>query len=300
MSTAKKHSGVIVPMISPFCEDGSLDAAAAERVTEHLASNGMGVFVLGTTGEASSMDQAARSRLVEIAVKVTAGRTPVYAGIGDNCTADSIEAARQYLDMGADAVVAHLPSYYLLDEEEMHAYFAHVAKAVGRDVIIYNMPQTTRMSIPVEVIQRLSEVEGIIGMKDSENSPGRVEAVARALCGRGDFSVFMGVAVLSTQALKLGFDGLVPSSGNIAPDLWRTLYEASLAGRWEEAEALQQRLNSIAQVFQKNRSLAQSLGALKTCVASLGLCSPHVLPPLRDTDAESREVIRQALPPLLA
>lgn len=299
MSTHSKHRGVIVPMVTPVLADGSVDVAGTERLVNHLASAGMGIFVLGTTGEATSLAPAQRRQVLEIALRAAAGRTLVYAGIGSNCAEESIAWARDYLALGAHAVVAHLPGYYLLDGEEMYSYIKYIADAIGRSLVIYNMPQTTRMSIPVEVLVRLAEHPAIIGVKDSENSPGRLEQTAAALCGREDFSVFMGVAVLSSKALRAGFDGLVPSSGNIEPRLWASLMAAADAGRWEEVEALQKRADAIAQVFQRGRSLAQSLGALKCCLDSLGLCSPAVLPPLRPTEDAVRASIAGELAPLL-
>ncbi len=300
MSTPSKHRGVIVPMVTPFTAAGELDVAAAERLTEHLASNGLGVFVLGTTGEASSMHQEQRHRLVELAVSVASGRSLVYAGIGDNCVSSSVAAAHEYLALGASGVVAHLPSYYLLGDAEMYSYFKYLADGIGRSLVIYNMPQTTRMSLSMEVLQRLAELPAITGLKDSENAPGRIEQTAALFCGRPDFSVFIGVALLSTQALRLGFDGLVPSSGNIVPALWNRLFKASQGGYWSEVEELQRHADAIAQVFQRGRTLGQSLGALKACLCTLGLCETHMLPPLQGPNDDERAAVAAALAPLLS
>jgi dihydrodipicolinate synthase/N-acetylneuraminate lyase len=290
-----KHRGVIVPMATPFTSTGALDEPAAERLVAHLATNDIGVFVLGTTGEGASIPHTARVRLIEIAVKTSAGRVPVYAGIGDNCVSESIECGRAWLKLGADAVVAHLPSYYLLSPAEMQSCIELLAREIKGAFVLYNIPQTTRMSIPLDVVQRLSEIPNIVGFKDSENVPGRLEKTAELFAKRPDFSIFMGASILSAQALRAGFDGLVPSSGNIAPALWRDLYNASLENRWEHAEELQRRLDSIARVFQRDRSLGQSLAALKVCLESLGLCGPAVLPPLLPLDESSCAAVRSEL-----
>jgi len=295
MAKPTKHRGVIVPMATPFTAIGALDEPAAERLVGHLARNDMGVFVLGTTGEAASIPPAARARLVEIAVKTAAGRVPVYAGICDNCLSTSTEAGRHWLRLGADAVVAPLSSYYLLSPSEMQACYELLAREIQGSLVLYNIPQTTRMSLPLDVVERLSEIPNIVGFKDSENVPGRLEKTAALFANRPDFSIFMGAAVLSAQALRHGFDGLVPSSGNIAPALWRDLYNAALAGNWEQAEALQRRADSVARVFQRDRTLGQSLAALKTCLESLGLCGPAVLPPLLPLDASSRADVHREL-----
>lgn len=289
-----KHRGAIIPMVTPFTQDLGLDVAACERMVDRLATHGLGVFVMGTTGESASIPVSMRNRIVEIARKVANDRVPVYAGIGDNCVLSSIESARQYLALGVDAVVAHLPAYYTLDASEMLDYFKLIASQVDGPLVPYNMPQATHMSIPVETVARLADLPNVVGFKDSENQPGRLEAIAK-LGGRPDFSIFMGVARHSIQALKHGYDGLVPSSGNLVPALWSEFLSLFAQGKLDEATELQIRLDQIATIFQKNCSLGQSLAALKSCMAAIGLCQNFVLPPLRSLPAEKTTWFRAML-----
>lgn len=267
-------------MVTPFTKELTIDEPAAERMVDRLASHGLGAFVLGTTGEAASIPNASRNRLVDVAVNAAAGRVPVYAGIGDNCVLNSIETASDYLDLGVDAVVAPLPAYYSLTETEMLEFYELLSKQISGDIVPYNIPQATHMSIPVEVVKRFSDWENIVGFKDSENAPGRLEQVAK-LGGRADFSIFMGVARLSLDAVKANYDGLVPSSGNIAPEIWAEFAKLTQELDWDAAGDVQSKLNNIAFIFQKNRTLGQSIAALKACVSNLGLCQPYVLPPLK-------------------
>jgi 4-hydroxy-tetrahydrodipicolinate synthase len=282
-------------MVTPVTADGDLDAPAADRLVARIAASGAGIFVLGTTGEAASVPRALRRRLVEIAVASASGRVPVFAGIGGNCATDSIAAAEEYLRAGVDAVVAHLPSCYLIEPAEMQAYFELLARRISGPLVLYNIPQTTRMSVPVEIVERLTAFPNVVAFKDSENVPGRLEQVADRLGGRPQFSIFMGTALLSVAALRRGFDGLVPGSGNIAPELWARLYAHARAGEWAAAEAFQAQLDALAQVSQRNRNLGQSLAALKAAMEARGLCGPYVLPPLRTLDPSARQAVRAAL-----
>lgn len=293
MTSPTKHRGIIVPMSTPFTSSGALDEPAAERMVARLAEHGLGVFVLGTTGEAPSIAPPQRDRLVEIAVKTAAGRVVVYGGIGSDCVSGAIEMARSYLRLGVDAVVSLLPAYYLLNAAEMHACLEQIARETPGPLLIYNMPQTTRMSLPLDVIDRLSALPNVVGLKDSEGTPGRLEAVAERFGGRPDFAIFMGVAKNATRAFRAGFNGAVPSSGNIAPAHWRDLYAHVLAGEWPQAEAVQARLDAIGEFVQRDRSLPQSLAALKAAIAAQGLCTPAVLPPLVALNAAECEAIRQ-------
>jgi dihydrodipicolinate synthase/N-acetylneuraminate lyase len=295
MKPSPRLRGVIVPVVTPVTSSGQLDEAAAERLVEHLASNGCGMLLLGTTGEVASLGASLRRRYVEIAVKVAAKRTPVFACVAHNCVADSIELGREHLRAGVDAAVGMLPNFFKLEAPAMQRYFEQLAVGIGGPLLIYNMPQTTGMSLPLDVIEKLSARENILGLKDSENTPGRLELTAQRLGGRDDFALFIGVAALSVAALRAGFVGCVPSSGNLYPDRWRALYDAAMAGDWSRAEQLQQQLDTMGAVFQRNRTLGQSLAALKAGLALRKLCGPAMIPPLAPLDEAEQNAVREEL-----
>lgn len=295
MNSSSPHRGVIVPMTTPITASGAVDEPAVERLADRLARHELSVFVLGTTGETSSIPAAQRDRLVAAVLRATAGRVPVYAGIGDNCVPDMIAAARQYLSLGVTAVVAHAPCYYPLTREELHHCFSLLHREIAGPLMLYNIPQTTGISLPLDLVEELSHLPHVVGFKDSENTPGRLEETAARFAGRSNFAILMGSAVLSVAALKAGFDGLVPSSGNLVPDLWQRLWRHACAGEWAEAEALQLRLDAIGAVLQRNRTLGGYLAALKAALAEQEVCSPDVLPPLRPLPPAERAAIRAAL-----
>lgn len=295
MKTSTKHRGVIVPLVTPVNAAGELDEAAATRLVDHLASNGCGMLVLGTTGEVASLPFALRRRYVEIAVKTAAKRTPVFACAASNCVSISIDSANDYLALGADAVVGILPNYFKLEPAEILAYFERLAAGIRSSLMIYNMPATTGMSIPLDVIETLSRLPNVTGLKDSEGTAGRREEVVKRFGGRPDFSLFMGIAAHSVPALRLGFDGLVPSSGNLYPERWHRLFQAADTGDWATAEPLQQQLDHIGAVFQRNRTLGQSLAALKSGLGLRGLCGPDMVPPLLPLSPADQEAVRAEL-----
>lgn len=296
MSGARAHRGVVVPMVSPATPSGDLDEAAAHRLIDWLVEGGVdGVFVLGTTGEAASLPMRARRQLARLAAERVAGRCLVYAGIGGNCLEESIAAGRECLAQGADAVVAHLPAYFPLAPAEMVQYYRMLADRLEGPLVIYNMPPTTHMSIPLDALEELSGHPNIVGLKDSENDLGRLKNVLAAFRSRSDFAVFIGPSVHAVETLAAGADGVVPSSGNLVPDLWRRLYGHARAERQAEAATLQQRLNAIAHVYQAARSLGQSMAGLKVALEAKGLCGPTVLPPLRTLEAAERARIRNEL-----
>ncbi len=289
------HDGVIVPLVTPATADGRLDESGAERLVAHVAGHGCGLLIAGTTGEVASLPDSVRRRFVEIAVRVAAGRVPVLACIAHNCFADSVALAREHLRAGADAVVGMLPNYFKLEPAEMQRYFEQLAAATPGPLYLYNIPATVGMSIPLEVFAALSARENIIGLKDSEATPGRKEALAERFAGRADFALFMGAAAHSAAALRIGFRGFVPSSGNLRPDLAARLYAAARAGDWAQAEQLQRDSDAVTAVYQKGRTLGQSLAALKAALHLQGVCGPEMFSPLAPLSPESRTGLRTDL-----
>jgi dihydrodipicolinate synthase/N-acetylneuraminate lyase len=289
------HHGVIVPMVTPITPDGDLDELAVRRIVDHVIAGGVhGVFVLGTTGENTSVPAAMRERLVAAAVEHIGERARVYAGVGSNCLADSVAAADTYARLGVGAVVAHLPAYYALNAEEQLAYFGALADRINLPLLLYDIPATTHMVIPVDVAERLSRHPNVVGIKDSGGDIAHLAALLERLGdARPDFAVLVGASALSAQGLALGADGIVPSQGNLVPALCRALVDRAVAGDRDEAGAHQRRLDALTQLFVAGRSLAQSLGALKAMMGALGLCGPDVLPPLRPLPLEERETLQR-------
>ena len=291
----KKYRGVVVPMVTPFTKDGGIDLAAAERIVEHIVASGASLFALGTTGEGNSISFSAKAQLIETVVKKNAARTETYAGISDNCLATSVEMAKQFFDLGVDVVVAHVPSYYPLTSDDILSYYEDLAGGVPGPLMLYNIPITTGVSIPLEVIDQLSRLPTIIGLKDSARDGDRLKQAVDTWKDREDFSYLVGCTSLSTAALARGADGIVTSVGNIAPGLFCKLYNAVLDGNLDEAERCQRCANDIGDVFQKDRILSQALPTLKAIMHVLGFCEPKVLPPLRELTAEQIQTLREAV-----
>jgi 4-hydroxy-tetrahydrodipicolinate synthase len=223
------------------------------------------------------------------------GRALVYAGLNDNCLADTVEAANEYFQAGIDAVVALSPSYFPLQPPELLGYFQELLERLQGPVVLYNIPSTTHLSIPIRVLEQLVGHPRLAGVKDSENNAARLEELLRTLGGRTDFSIFIGVGALMARMLLLGADGIVPSVGNLVPDLCHELFVSAGAGVQSKVEQLEKRMMEAAMLYQRGRTLGQSLAALKAAMSLKGLCGPAVLSPLRTLDEEERESIRQEM-----
>jgi len=289
----KYIKGVIVPMITPFNEDLSLDFASVRRLLDTFIEAEVSVFILGTTGESVSISEKQKLLLVKTVCEYLNGEIKIYAGISGNCLSESIDQAKSFVKAGVNAVVAHLPFYYPLESDQMVRYFKQLADNITSPLILYNIPATTMQSIPVSVVDQLSHHPNIVGIKDSENEIERINESLKLWKNRSDFVHLMGCAVHSTYSLQEGSAGLVPSTANLIPKLYQDLYETATAGDIPKALDIQDRTNRISEIYQKGRNLCQSIPALKTMMSAYGLCQSYVLPPMLSLDAQQQKLIME-------
>lgn len=290
-----KYRGVVVPMVTPVTETQALDVAAVERIIEFFAEAGVAPLLMGTTGEGNSVSAADGRLFVETAVKAAKGRILIYAGLTGTCFAEQLAQAEAYTKAGADVIVATLPSYYALTEEQMYGYYKSLADNIAGPLMLYNILATTHMSIPVEVIKRLADHPNIVGLKDSERDLDRMKQCVELSKEREDFAYFCGWAAQSAYSLSIGGDGIVPSTGNYVPEMFAELYNAAVNGDMATAERLQDETNEIAKIYQAGRTLGQSLTALKVMMQTKGLCEPWMLMPLTRLSADEEQAIVEKL-----
>jgi 4-hydroxy-tetrahydrodipicolinate synthase len=290
MKNRSKFKGVVVPMVTPVSAAGGLDEAALDRLVDSLLAGSVdGIFVMGTTGEGAAIPRAYRLAVVEKTIARVGGRTRVFAGIGD-AHPQEIVAGNDYLRAGVDAVVSRPPVEMAV--EKILPWYRHLLEGINGPLLIYNMPLTTKVSIPLDVVEQLLGHPRFAGIKDSENNPERLQELLRRFGGRNDFSIFVGVGALMEKGLKLGADGIVPSVGNLVPDVCHQLCAAAERGDWAAAEIHFNRMNAVAALYQKGRTLNESLSVLKAAMCCRGLCSPYVLPPLHPVKESSLEKLR--------
>lgn len=272
-------------MVTPLRADLSIDLDAVTVLVNHLIDGGCHPFVLGTTGESSSISFENKVELVKKTVEVAKGKAMIYAGISGNCFQESLDQAQVYTDLGVDVLVAHVPYYYPLGQNHILNYFNELASAVTLPLIIYNMPMTTNMSIDLETAEALSKHPNIVGYKESERGEERMEKAIGFWKDRTDFSYLLGWAVKSYEGMLLGADGLVPSTGNLTPKLYSTIYESVLEGNNEAAQKAQEKSDVISKVYQENQVVTNAIPILKTMLAHYNLCTNEVLLPMIKVDA---------------
>jgi dihydrodipicolinate synthase/N-acetylneuraminate lyase len=280
----KKYTGIIVPAITPLTEKLQLDEIAVEKIFTSFYKNSIAPFILGTTGEAASLPVQVKKDYILTAEKNKKMGSLVYAGISSNVLAESIEFAAYCSLHSVDVVVATLPSYYPLTQKQMLQYFKSLADNITLPLFIYNIPATTHMSIPLQVIDELSSHKNIVGIKDSERSEERIQQSLQLWKDRTDFHYILGWAAKSADALLQGADGLVPSTGNLYPEIYAEMLTAFQQGDKEKLYTKQNLSDEYGALYQSNRTLGESLLELKILMSKKGLCEAVVMPPLQAMD----------------
>jgi len=294
MDKKKKYRGIVIPAVTPLTADYKLDHEAVEKIFSKFNEHDVMPFISGTTGEASSLSASVKNDYIRLASKLKKNGTILYAGVSSNCLDDSVELAKRCFDCGVDVAVAALPSYYILSEDNMKKYYEQLAERVSGPLIIYNIPATTHMSIPLKLIEELSYHEKIVGSKDSERSEERLKLSITLWSKRDDFSHFVGWAAKSADALLNGC-GLIPSTGNLHPGLYKEMLEAADSGNTVKIFQLQKISDILGNLYQKGRLLGDSLWALKVLMKEAGLCDTYVMPPLQLHSAEEENRLRNDL-----
>ncbi len=293
MRRKKRFSGVIVPAVTPLTGAFQIDEAGVEKMFDQFYAYNISPFILGTTGESASLSNVIKEQYVKAAAKNKRAGSILYAGISSNIIGESVEFAKYCADNGVDAVATTLPSYYALTEKQMKQYFEALADEVPLPLIIYNIPATTHMSIPLPMIEELSYHPNIIATKDSERSEERLAQSLALWKDREDFGHFLGWAAKSAEALIGGSDGLIPSTGNLMPEIYGEMQTAVDTVDHAKAYEMQKLSDVYGNLYQGGKTLGESLWALKVLMQHKGLCEDVVMPPLQPlSEAEKQKLIQ--------
>jgi len=232
--------GSIPALVTPFRGE-ALDEEELRRHVEWQINEGSHALVAcGTTGEASTLSAEEHYRVVQVTVEQAAGRVPVIAGIGSNCTRTAIANIRAVADRGARGALAVVPYYNKPNQDGIYAHYAAIAEASPLPIIVYNVPSRTVADISVETLGRLASIPTVVGVKDATSAPGRVTA-QRLACGPA-FAQLSGNDDAALAFNALGGVGCISVTANVAPRLCADLQDATLSGDWQRARELQDRL----------------------------------------------------------
>ncbi len=295
MSSGRSLRGIFAPVTTPFRGD-AVDLDAFGSNLRHYAKTALaGVVVLGSNGEAPLLDDEESDRLIERARSVWPTEKWLIAGTGRESTAAAIAAGARAAERGADAVMVRTPSFFKgrMNSEALVEFYTRVADAAPVPVILYNVTIFTGINMAPDAAATLSAHPNIIGIKDSG---GDVTVIADLAAGcRPGFGVLAGSTSALLGSLMVGATGATIGPADVAPDACTSLFECVMAGRYDEAQALQRRLMPIAKAV----GPIHSIPGLKVAVDAAGLAGGPPRPPLRPVAPAAAATIREQVAALL-
>jgi len=257
---AEKFKGVVAAMATPMTAEQEVDLARLEELTERLISGGVhGLAPLGSTGEFYALSPGERGSVARTVVQVTAGRVPVIVGANAGSTRDVIAFCQEAERLGADGVLLAPPYYSLPTEAELLEHFRAIADTICIPIMLYNYPGRAGVDLTPELVERLSEFDGIDYIKESSGDATRVTDIL-VRCGER-MTVFCGSDTLALESLAAGAAGWVGGVANVLPEEHRYLYELVTEGRLDEARELYYRLIPLLQLFEGGGQYTQLVKA---------------------------------------
>ena len=245
-----RYKGIIPPLVTPLAGRDKLDRDGFERLIERVINGGVhGLFVLGTTGEAQSLSYGLRREVIRLACKHTNGRVPVFVGITDTSSVESVKLAEVAHTEGANALVLTTPYFFPAGQRELTGYIEDMVPRLRLPLMLYNFPGMTKVWFEIETLKHLTEIEGIAGVKDSSGDIGYYRELCKLKKLRPDWSIFIGPEALMPLSLDLGGDGGVSGGANVYPKLFVDCYEAKVAGDSARVEKLSKKIDEFQEIY---------------------------------------------------
>jgi len=233
--------GSMVALVTPMNADNSLDWASLHKLVDwHLEQGTHAIVAMGTTGESATLSVEEHLAVVKKVVDQVNGRIPVIAGTGANSTSEAVDLTQAAKAAGVDACLLVTPYYNKPTQEGLFLHHQHIAHAVAIPQILYNVPGRTGVDMKTETALRIATVPNIIGIKEATGDLVRAKAlIDHAPPG---FAVISGDDATAVELMLMGGKGDISVTANVVPDQIARMCELALAGKAEEARAVNQRL----------------------------------------------------------
>ena len=284
-------SGSMVALVTPMDAQGGLDWDSLSKLVDfHLQESTNAIVAVGTTGESATLDfDTEHLEVIRRVVDQVAGRIPVIAGTGANCTREAVEWTAAAKEVGADACLLVTPYYNKPTQEGLYQHFRHIAEAVAIPQILYNVPGRTACDMLPETVERLSKIANIIGIKEATGDLQRAQDILNRVSS--DFLVYSGDDATAVELMLMGGKGNISVTANVAPRAMAELCAAAMRGDAATARAVNERLMPL----HKNLFIESNPIPVKWALHEMGLMQDGIRLPLTWLSPRCHEPLRQAM-----
>lgn len=242
MATPLFH-GSIVALVTPMTH-GEVNYEELKKLVEyHVQAGTHGIVSVGTTGESTTLSIDENVKVIKKTVEFADGRIPVIAGTGSNATSEAIILTKLLTNSGVAGCLSVVPYYNKPTQEGMYLHYKAIAESTDLPQILYNVPGRTSSDLKPETIGRLAKIPNIVGVKEATGDLTRLPLI-KQLAG-DDFIFLSGDDATGLESMKLGGQGVISVTNNVAAADMAKMCELALAGKFEEAEVINQRLMAL-------------------------------------------------------
>ncbi len=284
-------TGAGVAIVTPFHEDGSVNYEKFAELIEFQIANGTdAIIVCGTTGEASTLSHEEHLDVVGFCIKQVAGRIPVVAGTGSNCTETAIYLSTEAEKLGADGLLLVSPYYNKATQKGLYTHFKAIADSVKIPVLLYNIQGRTGVNIAPETIVKLwKEVDNIVGVKEAS---GNISQIAKIMSlADGEIDLYSGNDDQIVPILSLGGKGVISVLSNVAPKETHDMCQLYFDGKVQESAKEQLRAIPLCDaLFCEVNPIP-----VKAALNMMGMGAGPLRLPLTEMEDAHKEVLRQTM-----
>ena len=284
-------TGAGVAIITPFHEDGSINYDQLKKLVDYHCENGTdSIVICGTTGESATMTEEEHLECIKRTIDFTAGRIPVIAGTGSNCTATAVELSREAAKAGADGLLVVTPYYNKATQKGLIEHYKAIAREADAPIIMYSVASRTGCNIePATVAALVKEVDNIVGVKEAS---GNISQVAKIMqLTQGDIDLYSGNDDQIVPILALGGKGVISVLSNVAPRETHEICAKFFAGDIEGSRELQLKaIPLINALFSEVNPIP-----VKKAVSLMGMEAGGLRMPLSEMEEANAQKLAQAM-----
>lgn len=283
-------TGSIVALVTPMHADGSIDWPTLDKLVEwHVQQGTHGIVAVGTTGESATLNVNEHIEVIRRVVEKVRKRVAVIGGTGANSTQEAIELTDAAKEAGVDACLLVTPYYNKPTQEGLYLHHKAIAEAVKIPQILYNVPGRTACDMLPDTVVRLSTITNIIGIKEATGKMDRAKEILDRV--RKDFLVYSGDDETAVELMLMGGKGDISVTANVAPAEVSKLCTLAMAGKADEARALNNKLMPV----HKNLFLEANPIPVKWALKEMGKIGSGIRLPLTPLSEKYQEPVRSAL-----
>ena len=284
--------GSNVALVTPFKNDKLDDETYIKLIHFHIENGTSGLVPAGTTGESPTLSHSEHERVIELCVRESKGKLPVFAGTGSNSTEEAISLTTHAEKIGANGALIVTPYYNKPTQEGLYQHYKAINDKCGIPIIIYNIPGRSVIDMSVDTMARLYELKNIIGVKDATGDLNRVNETFKKI-GK-DFIQLTGNDDNALEFNKRGGVGAISVTANIAPKLCSDFQKFSVSESDNEKNEAE-RLNKILQPIHHSMFIESNPSPVKYAAKLMGLCDDKVRLPLVAVTDTTKETIKKTL-----